>query len=76
MVLCDALAVQSQCLRFHILRLFWDLKNALGSQKMLRDLKNVLDKIVDVADIVDTVGIIEIVHAVVMGGNVDVVDIG
>ena len=43
---------------------------------MLWDLKNVLDKIVDSVDIVDIVDVIEIVHAVVMGGNVDVVDIG
>ena len=42
--------------------MFWDLKNALGSQ-------NVLDKVVD------TVEIIESVHAVVMVDIVDIVDI-
>ena len=53
---------------FQVLRLFWDLKNALGSQ-------NVLDKVVDIVDIVDTVDIIESVHAVVMVDIVDIVDI-
>ena len=42
--------------------MFWDLKNALGSQ-------NVLDEVVDAVDIIESV------HAVLMVDIVDIVDI-